>query len=107
MVLGLPMERVEKMLDIKAETMKGKLVRLLDHNGWEALDAELQRRFNIPEFYRSEFHRAIVDGRAHEKSAFRCWAKEFGRMDPSDRTRLRPLIRQISRASARGTPPGG
>jgi hypothetical protein len=95
MVLRVPMNTVEKLLGIKGESVKRSLEWLLRKERWELLDDVLERRFKIPQVDRSEFHRAIVVGRRFDPSAYRCWAREFGRLEPADRTESRRLIARI------------
>ncbi len=93
-VLGLPMSAAEKLVGIKAETIKTKLVSLLQADRWEMLNGLLEERFGIPQFDRGEFCRAIVVGRELEPAAFRCWSKEFRRLTPAERAQL---LRRIAR----------
>lgn len=76
--------------------MKRGLELLLQEERWELLDDVLERRFRIPQFERSEFHRAIVVGRRFEpSSAYRCWGREFARLELADRTESLRLIARI------------
>jgi transposase-like protein len=93
-VLGLPMSASEKLLGIKAETIKTKLVSLLQADRWEMLDGLLEKRFGIPQFDRGEFHDEIVVGREWDPAAFRCWSKKFRRLTPAERAKL---LRRIAR----------
>jgi hypothetical protein len=103
MVMRVPMSSVEKLLMIKAETVRNKLESLLKEEGWEVLDAVLKERFRIPEFDRSEFCRAIVVGREFDQSAYRCWGKEFGRLEGADRAKsMRLIARILGRSVKRG-----
>jgi hypothetical protein len=96
MVLRVPMNTVEKLLRIKGESVKRSLELLLQKERWELLDDVLQRRFGIPQVDRSEFRRAIVVGRHLDPtSAYRCWAREFGRLEAADRTESLRLIARI------------
>jgi hypothetical protein len=95
MVMGIPMSTVEKLLRIKAETVKNRLESLLWKERWDELDAVLEDRFRIPEFDRSEFCGAIVVGREFDQSAYRCWGKEFGRLEAADRAKSMRLIARI------------
>ena len=94
-VVGVPLDRVEGLLGIKGETIKAKIVVLLEAEQWEALSVVLEERFRIPEWHRSEFHRAIVVGMHFEPSAFRCWSKEFRRRDQRDQAKDLRLIGRI------------
>ena len=61
------MSRVEKAVGIRGETLRSWLEWVLDQHRWEELEKELELRFDIPAYDRSEFCRAIVVGR-HEES---------------------------------------
>ncbi len=97
-VLGFPMSAAEKLVGIKAETIKAKLVGLLNGHGWETLDDVFDKRFGISKFDREEFWRAIVVGREFDPAAFRCWSKEFRRSTPAERAQL---LRRIARIVGR------
>jgi hypothetical protein len=99
MVLGLPMSLAEECLSIKAETLKARLVSLLDADRWEALDAVLEQRFGVPTFARAEFRRAVVIGREFDESSFRCWCKGFQHLSPAERSRSLRLAARIAGCS--------
>jgi transposase-like protein len=111
-VRGLPMSAVEKLLGIKAETLRKKLTQLLEDDLWEMLDRVLEERFRVPRRQRTEFQIEVVERLAFEPEApiFRDWGRRLRTLGPSDRqaairaaARLvgRPVMAFIGRAFAR------
>lgn len=96
-VLGLPMRQVEEILRIKGETVKKWLKWCLDNDRWGLLADFLQSRFGILRADLELFQTVVVDFRDVDPSAFRAWAKEFGRRDAAERRAIRRLIDRIIR----------
>ena len=64
------MRFVERLLGIKGETVRIRLVSLIRAGKADALEELLEDRFKIPKYHRSEFHRAIVVGLEFEAPHF-------------------------------------
>jgi hypothetical protein len=94
-VIGLPLCRVEKLVGIKAETVKAKLLSLLDASGWESLDFVLEQRFKIPSPYRCDFHSVIVVARELDTADFSEWAKTPRYLTARDRAACVRLASRI------------
>jgi transposase-like protein len=92
-VVGVPMNTIERVLRIKSETIKRRVLLLIPQ--WERLSLVLQERFEIPDSYCSDFYDAVVVGVEFEPSAFRCWSKEFSRLNWRDAARDRRVITRI------------
>ena len=94
-VLAVPMCRVEKLVGIKAETVKAKLMFLLEAHRWESLDYLLEERFRIPRSYRSDFKSMIVQARELDVADFSSWAKQLRYQEAADRAACARLASRI------------
>ena len=97
MVLGVPMNTIQRRLGIKGETLKGRMEHILDRGQWLDLRDELETRLRVPRFEAGNFDLLIVFGRGEDPAAYRCWAKEFRRMDPADRRQWLRTVARIMR----------
>jgi hypothetical protein len=102
-VIGVPMEAVEKILAVKAETLKAKVISLIDSWLWDMCDHILQKRYRIPKWDRSEFRREIVESRQFDggEKSFRWWGRRLCELDPNERERSLRLATRIAGRSVR------
>jgi len=85
--LGLPMERIEKRLGLKAETIRSYLLRLAESAGWVQVRALLILKTRISARDLEELDLLTVE-RAFDDQLFRRRAQEFRRLTPSKRRKI-------------------
>jgi hypothetical protein len=81
MVMGTPMCRVQRLVGIKAQTVKKKLLSILESDRWEELKMILEWRFRLPGSYIFDFECVIVSGVENGRADFLDWAKELRRQE--------------------------
>ena len=94
-VVGIPMCRVQRLVGIKAQTVKKKLLSILESHRWQELQRILEERFSIPGSYLSDFDFVIVSRGEVGQADFLDWSKELRRQDPADRAKCARLASRI------------
>jgi hypothetical protein len=95
MVVGTPMCRVQGLVGIKAQTVKKKLLSILESDRWEVLKMILEGRFRLPGSYFSDFECVIVSGAENGGADFLDWAKELRRQECNGRRECARLASRI------------
>jgi hypothetical protein len=95
--LQIPMSKIEKLVGIKAETITAKLESLFGVRGGHGYDIRglLVERFGLPESDVSDFVTLIQCGREFSPSAYRCYAKEYRRLAPSERAKTIRMVAKV------------
>jgi hypothetical protein len=102
-VLGIPLCRVEELVEIKAETVQAKLSLVLHRGRWQELDVVLEARFKLPRSFRSDFHTVFVEGAEFGEDDFFDWAIELRRRNRAYQAKVvhwasRILGREVKRS---------
>jgi hypothetical protein len=110
MVVGTPMCRMQRLVGIKAQTVKKKFLFVLESDRWKELKMILEGRFRLPGSYISDFDCVIVGGVENGRADFLDWAKELRRQKCNGRRECARLASKIlgrpvkiSEITARGT----
>ncbi len=87
LVSGVPMNTIERLMKIKAETLKAKFVLLLTSSiAWAHLEGILAHVYKIPKEELAEFQGTIIVGLELDRHpAFRCWGQQIRRRGPRHR----------------------